>query len=179
MATVICLHGSPACGKLTIAKELSKIINYKLFHNHLTVDLLLSIFDFGSPNFIKYRQEIWLSLIGDAVKEGSNLIFTFNPENTVDTNFPQLLEQAIVANGGKIIWVEIACPLEVLLERMDSDSRKECKKLVSKEFYLQLLEAGTFAFPPLPVNHTVDSSLQSPQESAVLIAKQLKIDIVK
>jgi len=93
---------------------------------------------------------LWLTFFGEAVKEGSNLVFTFNPENTVDTSFPQLLDQAIDTNGGKVIWIEISCPLEDLLVRMESESRKECKKLVSKEFYLQLLGNGSFSFPPLP-----------------------------
>ncbi len=43
---LIVLYGMPAMGKLTVAKELQKLCGYELFHNHLTVDLLLSTFEF-------------------------------------------------------------------------------------------------------------------------------------
>jgi hypothetical protein len=35
------IYGLPATGKLTIAVELAAMTGYKLFHNHLVVDLLL------------------------------------------------------------------------------------------------------------------------------------------
>jgi broad-specificity NMP kinase len=55
---VIFIHGPPAAGKLTIASLLSEMTGLPLFHNHLTVDLVKSLFEFGSPGFIKLREEI-------------------------------------------------------------------------------------------------------------------------
>ena len=40
------LHGPPASGKLTIARELKTLTGFQLFHNHLAVDLLESVFEF-------------------------------------------------------------------------------------------------------------------------------------
>ncbi|HGO5304506.1 hypothetical protein [Vibrio harveyi] len=42
---LVWLHGAPAAGKLTVAKVLHEKYGYKLFHNHLTVDLSLSIYE--------------------------------------------------------------------------------------------------------------------------------------
>jgi hypothetical protein len=58
---LIFLYGLPAVGKLTVAKELASATSFKLFHNHLAVDLLLSVFDFGTPPFVELREQIWLS----------------------------------------------------------------------------------------------------------------------
>ncbi|HIJ11483.1 TPA: hypothetical protein HA278_05490, partial [Candidatus Woesearchaeota archaeon] len=44
----VLIYGPMAVGKLTVAKELVKLTGYKLFHNHLTVDLVGSIFEWGT-----------------------------------------------------------------------------------------------------------------------------------
>ena len=46
------LHGAPAVGKLTVARDLAALTGLRLFHNHLTVDLVSSLFAFGSEPFI-------------------------------------------------------------------------------------------------------------------------------
>ena len=57
---LIFIYGMPAPGKLTVAQELAKLIGYKLFHNHLVVDLLLLTNEFGSATFVRLREKIWL-----------------------------------------------------------------------------------------------------------------------
>jgi tRNA uridine 5-carbamoylmethylation protein Kti12 len=42
------LHGSPAVGKLTVAKALLRIVPGRLMDNHAAIDLALTIFDFGA-----------------------------------------------------------------------------------------------------------------------------------
>ena len=77
------MYGMPATGKLTVAQELARITGYKLFHNHLVVDLLLSVFEFGSTPFVEMREQIWLSVFAHAGRSGmEGLIFTFAPEAT-------------------------------------------------------------------------------------------------
>jgi len=81
---LIFIYGLPATGKLTVAQELVAITGYKLFHNHLVVDLLLSVFDFGSPQFVQLREQVWLSVFEQAGRSQlPGMIFTFAPEATV------------------------------------------------------------------------------------------------
>ena len=44
---LVFLYGPPAVGKFTVAKELAALTGFKLFHNHLTVDVATSIFEHG------------------------------------------------------------------------------------------------------------------------------------
>ena len=46
---LIFIYGTPATGKLTVAKVLSNKIGFKVFHNHLTFDLVISIYDGLTP----------------------------------------------------------------------------------------------------------------------------------
>src|ERR1700751_3457927 len=85
---LVFIYGMPATGKLTVARELSRITGYPVFHNHLVVDLLLSIFQFGSQPFVALREEIWLSVFRKAAENQlPGLIFTFAPESTVRPSF--------------------------------------------------------------------------------------------
>jgi hypothetical protein len=63
---LIFIYGMPAVGKLTVAQELAAITGYRLFHNHLVVDLLLTVFEFGGPQFVALREEFWLSVFHQA-----------------------------------------------------------------------------------------------------------------
>jgi hypothetical protein len=55
---LIYLHGPPAAGKYTIAKEIEEQIGCALFHNHLTIDVAKSLFDFGTHEFWDLVQEL-------------------------------------------------------------------------------------------------------------------------
>jgi tRNA uridine 5-carbamoylmethylation protein Kti12 len=48
---LIFIHGSPAVGKLTVAKALLRLVPARLMDNHSNVDLARTIFDFGVPVF--------------------------------------------------------------------------------------------------------------------------------
>ena len=48
---LIYLHGPPAAGKYTIATELAARAGCGVFHNHQTIHVARSFFEFGSPPF--------------------------------------------------------------------------------------------------------------------------------
>ena len=103
---LIFLYGMPGVGKLTVARELSNLTGFKVFHNHLTVDLVTSLFEFGSQPFINLREKIWLETFSQALKaKFSGLIFTFAPERTVTNDFPNKVRDLFEQNGGKVFFV--------------------------------------------------------------------------
>ncbi|GAB3925325.1 hypothetical protein GCM10027613_38040 [Microlunatus endophyticus] len=98
---LIFLHGPAAAGKLTTARALEARLGYPVFHNHLTVNLLTTVFPFGSEPFVRLREQIWLSVITDAARIGRSLIFTFAPESTVPFGFPHRLRDAVESQGAE------------------------------------------------------------------------------
>ena len=139
---LIFLHGAPAVGKLTVARELAALTGFRLFHNHLTVDLVTSLFPFGSESFILLREQIWLAAFAEAARSGVSLIFTFNPERTVRERFIQDALDTVGSAGGRVIFVELTCTAEELERRMEDPSRKEFGKLASVELYRTLKDDG-------------------------------------
>ncbi len=172
---LVVIYGPPASGKLTIARQLSRLTKLKLFHNHLTVDLLLSIFEFGSPAFVALREQIWLSVIREACAIKSGLIFTFTPERTVSNGFLNRLIDEATSYGADVRLVELVCSENDIEQRLALGSRKQFAKLSSLEEYRKLRAAGAFAIPiTLKRDLIIDSSVTAPEASAARIADMLK-----
>jgi len=166
---LIFIHGPPAVGKLTVARELAELTGLPLFHNHLAVDVLTPLFEFGSASFVKLRELIWLSVFQEAAKNGMSLIFTFAPERTVRPSFIQDTITTIEARGGGVQFVRLTCDAGNIERRLTSPSRAEFGKLQSLDQYRTLTRAGAFDYPELPAGLTIDTGAVSPREAAVAI----------
>jgi hypothetical protein len=171
---VMFLHGPPASGKHTVGKALSALLGVPLFHNHLTVDLALSLFEFGTPGFVELREQVWLAAFEAAAAAGQSFIFTFSPEATVDPGLIARLERVIVRHGGRIHFVELRCPEAIVEDRLANTSRAAFGKLVDVNLYRSIREAGGFEFPSLPAPLLViDSEAASPDRAALAIQAAL------
>ena len=168
---LVFIHGAPAVGKLTVARELSRLTGFPLFHNHLTVDLVSSLFAFGTPAFVSLREQIWLAAFAEAARSDLSLIFTFNPERTVNEEFIQKTIDTVEAAGGRVVFVELTCSEAELEKRMEQPSRKEFGKLSSVDQYRSLKSDGAFEFPKLPSEVSIDTTNQSPATTARIIGK--------
>lgn len=70
--------GPPAVGKMTVAHELASRTGLRLFHNHMTIDLVTRFFDFGTPPFNRLVSSFRRQILNEVA--GSDLpgaIFTF------------------------------------------------------------------------------------------------------
>ena len=171
---LIFIHGAPAVGKLTVARELASATGLRLFHNHLTVDLVSSLFPFGSEPFILLREQIWLAAFAEAARQNLSLIFTFNPERSVRERFIQDTIEVVQAEKGQVVFVELTCAKNELERRMEDASRQEFGKLASAEHYRSLKASGAFEFPKLPDGFSVDTTNRSPADSARLICQYIE-----
>jgi len=151
---LVFLFGLPGSGKLTVAKELSALTGWKLFHNHLIVDLLLAVFPFGSKEFIELREQIWLSVFAAAAaSQMPGLIFTFNPENTVRQSFIEQTLSLLSKHRARVEFVEMLCEESALENRLDTPERRAYKKMLSVTDYRELRNRSVFAFPVMPAPH--------------------------
>lgn len=169
---LIFLYGLPATGKFTIGEELARLSGYKLFHNHLAVDPLLSVFEFGSPPFVELRETFWLSVFERAaLNHIPGLIFTFVPEHTVRPEFIHNLIDLAARTKIDIYTVEVTCPLPEIKQRLDNPSRRRFQKLNSIELFDALHSTGALSSFKMPKpDLTLDTSKLTPREAALKIA---------
>ena len=168
---LVFIYGPPASGKLTVARELGAITGYPVFHNHLVVDMLTPVFEFGSPSFVGLREGVWLKVLTKAAEEDmEGVIFTFVPERTVRREFIDDLSRALESRASETIFVELKCPDEELEQRMENESRADYGKLRSVFEYRRLHESGAFDYPCITdTNLTIDTSSIEPTQAAEMI----------
>ena len=74
----IVIFGPPAVGKMTVGYELARLTGFKLFHNHMTIDLVLNFFGFDHPQFRKLVSEFRRRIFEEAATSDlPGLIFTY------------------------------------------------------------------------------------------------------
>lgn len=171
------LHGPPAVGKLTVARALEAKLGWPVFHNHLVVDAVGALFPFGSPNFVRLREDFWIHAFDAAAMEERNFIFTFAPERTVRPNFPTRVREAVGARGGSVRFVGLTASPEMLAARVESEGRAAHGKLRSKALLQELTEAGAFDVPPLPAELALDLGVLAPETAAARIIEALHLPV--
>ncbi len=122
----IVIFGPPAVGKMSVGQELAKLTGFKLFHNHMTIELVLKFFDFEHPQFQKlvgeFRRRVFEEV---AVSEIPGLIFTFvwaldleSEKKFIDSSCEIFRKQ-----GAEVYFVELEAELSERLKRNQSQSR--------------------------------------------------------
>ena len=73
---LVILFGPQAVGKMTVGEELQKLTGLKLFHNHMTIDLVLKLFSWeeGQDLIRTFRDEIMKKMATSENNKG--MIFT-------------------------------------------------------------------------------------------------------
>lgn len=175
---VVYLYGPPAVGKLTVASELQRRTGLRLFHNHLTVDALTSVFDFGTDAFTEVLHRVRLDVFETAARNGIDLIFTNNSAWAVEdgrarfARFAETVRRRVEAAGGRVLFVQLAAPLSVLTARVSDDSRRAHGKLLDPRRVRTMLQHHDLT--PLEPDHLIlDTSVLSPSGAATRIEHAL------
>ncbi|MCX2748832.1 hypothetical protein OOZ51_13565 [Arthrobacter sp. MI7-26] len=171
---LVFLHGAAASGKLTTARQLSSLLDYPVFHNHLVVDMLSSIFPFGSEPFVRLREQMWMSVFSDAADVGRSIIFTFAPDPTVALGFPARVREEIESRGGRVAFVRLLVSETERERRVVDESRREFHKLSDVET-LRRLRGNPAKGEQPPVDLEIDTDSSSSMMSARTIIEHFDL----
>ena len=173
--TLVYLYGPPAVGKLTVATELQRRTSFRLFHNHLTVDAVRAVFEFGSDPFSDVVHRTRLDVFETAARNGIDVIFTNNSIWAVPdgrSTFAAFAAEArarVDAAGGRVVFVQLSAPPEVLVARVGAPSRRQHGKLLEPARLRQILQLHD----PEPLHADdvlIDTATMSPGAAAAAIA---------
>jgi hypothetical protein len=171
---LVFIFGPAASGKLTVARELSALTGLPLFHNHLVVDAVAAVFPFGSPEFIRLREAMWVAMFAEAAKAQRSLIFTFQPEPTVPEDFPERVREQVAGHGGEVAFVRLEAARDIQDARIGDDSRRKFGKLVSLDLLRELRPAFEACEARMPTSAVaIDTGTVQPRQAALQIAEML------
>jgi chloramphenicol 3-O-phosphotransferase len=171
---LIFLHGTAASGKLTTARALEALLGYPVFHNHLVVDALTTVFPFGSEPFVRLREEFWLQVFTDAARIDRSFTFTFAPEATVLHGFPARARARVEASGGRVCFVRLLVSEIEQDRRIGNEDRKQFHKL-SDLNTLRRLRNNPHRIEQPPADLEVNTDTTGAEESAALIADRFHL----
>ena len=128
---LLCIIGPPAVGKMTVGRAVCDLTGFRLFHNHMSIEPLLGVFDFDSPSFRRINTLIRREVIAEAVRADlPGLVFSFaiDFDRAGERELLQELVAPVEAAGAPIDVVELYAPQTVRLSREGGDDRMDHKR---------------------------------------------------
>jgi len=175
---LVVIYGPPAVGKLTVAKELAKITNLKVFHNHYSIDILEPLMKFGTENFWRYSDKIRTEVFKIAEKENINLIFTICYAHDLegDQGFIRKTVRLIKKSRGDVFFVQLKTDMSNLEKRVKGHSRKNYSKLKNiKKLRATMKKYNLTSSVIHKPNLIIDNSKISAKRAAQMIKKHYKL----
>lgn len=130
MSKLIMITGPQAVGKMTVGQELSKITNFKLFHNHMTIDLVNNFFSYSTKEgqeLVKILRVNMLEYFSKSTIPGIIFTYVVNYDKESDLENIRNFKNIFESNGGEFYYVELNAPLSIRLERNKTENRLSCK----------------------------------------------------
>jgi len=120
---LLIIAGDTAVGKMTVGQEIARRTGLRLFHNHMSIELVLSVF--GKRNAAADRRIREAIFEEFAASDAEGMIFTFMwafdaPE---DTAYIVRVADIFRAHGAEIYCAELDAPQEVRLARNRTENR--------------------------------------------------------
>ena len=124
---LVIILGPHAVGKMTVGQELAKITGLKLFHNHMTIELVRNFFSIhvseeGKRLNTLFRQEIFEAV---AKSDLPGLIFTymFDFDSPFEYDYINSIIKLYESYNAKICIVELYADFDVRIERNKTENR--------------------------------------------------------
>ena len=126
---LLLIIGPPAVGKMTVGREIAAQSDFRLFHNHHTIEPLVEVFGYGTPPFNILNVEFRRRVIEEAARPQLDLIFTFvwDLQEPDDTAYVEQLVAPYAAAGGEVCVLELAADLATRLVRNRGETRLAAK----------------------------------------------------
>ena len=163
---LIIIHGPPAAGKFTVGTELTRQTGFKLFHNHVSIDCVKTVFEFGTPKFWEVISQVRTQMIAEAARERISLIHTFCYEFGVDDELFRKLITAVEDDGGEVHIVLLLCDTDERRKRIGNESRVRIGKLTDPTSFDRVPKPELSK--PLPGRETliIDTTVTSAADAA-------------
>lgn len=184
---LVVIFGPAAVGKMAVGLELQHLTGLRLFHNHMSVDLALRFFPFGTPEFWRlvrtFRTSVFEEVAGSALP---GLIFTYvwALDDPADKTNVDRLVHIFADRGADVCYVELCATQEERLRRNETPLRlaeKVPKRdlahsralLLEHDAKFKLNTNGDFYYPDQHVK--IDNTQLEPREVAEQVMARFAI----
>jgi hypothetical protein len=106
---LVIIVGPPAAGKASVGAALCERYGFRLFHNHVSLDAVTQVFDWGTPAFGRVLETIRRDVITEAAEAGIDLVFTFvwAFDEPADQEIMERYRDIVTSRGGDVYFLEL------------------------------------------------------------------------
>ncbi len=122
----VIVFGPSAVGKMSVGKALAEKTGLKLFHNHMSIEAVRPVFDFGTPEFNRLVEMIRMEMFEAVAKSDlEGLIFTmvWALDQKEDLAYVEKAVKIFEAQNAEIFYIELAASLAIRLIRNKHEIR--------------------------------------------------------
>jgi hypothetical protein len=176
---LIVIYGAPGVGKLTTAAALAALTGLRLFHNHLSFDLVKAVFDFPTPPFLELMETVRLAAFEAAAREKlAGLVFTFVYASPGDDAFLARMIEAVERGGGELGFVRLHCDTATNEQRVVGADRSRFGKIADVGSLRAGLARWNLTSPiPFRASLEIDNSALAAHEVARRIATHFSLPL--
>jgi AAA domain-containing protein len=165
----VLIYGPPAAGKLTVARALAERYDLILLDNHLTFDVALRVFPFGSPAFNHLVERLRDVLLEETARAGRDTVATFVFGADVDRPYVARLAASALALGVELHRVQFCPPPEIVLARVVAPSRQGTDKIRDATTLQGVIDAHDLYSPIDATDLCIDNTDLAPEAVAEMI----------
>jgi hypothetical protein len=111
---------------MTVGQELTKITGLKIYHNHMTIDLVFDLFS-NMPQERGRLTNLFRKELFEAYSSGQEygMVFTYMwaLDCKEDWDYVNVVEEIFEAKDGTIYYVELTADYEIRIERNKTENR--------------------------------------------------------
>lgn len=127
---LIIIFGPQAVGKMTVGQELEKITDLRLFHNHMTIELVVKFFDYSTDvakRLVALFREEMFKAVAESDLEGMIFTYVWGFDLESEWAYIDKVCEIFESRGGEVCFVELEANIEERLKRNTHPNRLEHK----------------------------------------------------
>lgn len=180
MMKLIIIYGSEATGKLTIAKQLAQKTGFRLFHNHVSIDVAKVLFEFGDESFNELVWDVRSLIFEYAAKRNiSGLIFTWAYSHPGFQPYLSRITKIMNRYDAEMHFVYVSCSIDELEKRVIQEDRGKVGKINSLAELERQRKLKNHQVIPNSGSLEIDNTHLSPQDAASQIIAHFELDAIE
>jgi len=168
-----------------VGQELMKMTNLRLFHNHMTIEMVIDVFGYYDANVVAKLREVMFESFAESQNEGLIFTYMWAFDQQSDWDYVNHVSEIFKKQGAELYYVELVAPLEIRLVRNATENRLKHKpsKRDLEASNQRVMHASTnyrivSRDGEIPFENyiKIDNSYLSPKACAKMIAKRFNFE---
>lgn len=120
---LVWIIGNAAVGKMTVGQELMKRTGLRLFHNHMTIELVLDVFGRHDRTTVNRLREVIFEEFAKSGEYGMIFTYMWAFDNPGDWQYIERVKDIFRPYGTEFYYVELVTDLQTRLKRNRTENR--------------------------------------------------------